>query len=362
MFFPHTSSILLFRNTRSSCYHVFISIVALTLILFLCMSNVYSAQATLSLNPNSESDLAGYKVYYGNSSGSYNFNVDAGNQRSYTISNLVEGEVYFFAATAYDFSGNESGYSNEVSYDVPTGSGSGNLAPDGTIDMPVGNQTINVGDSVNFTGTGTDPDYDILTYLWDFGDPEITDSTLEDPGFITFNTAGDFIVTFTVTDSLGLSDPTPTTRTITVVDVTTNNQLQITNLNVASGKAYQIVVDGLQNGARAYVDRKQHKYSAVPAALNGATYIKTANSDNKSKAASFLTFDVNQDVTVYVAHDDRITAKPSWLGTETTFDDIVISGNTFSIFASDYLAGTITLGNNQGGRKTNMYTVVIVGQ
>ncbi len=247
-----------------------------------------------------------------------------------------------------------------MSYDVPTGSGSGNLAPDGTIDMPVGNQTINVGDSVNFTGTGTDPDYDILTYLWDFGDPEITDSTFEDPGFITFNTAGDFIVKFTVTDSLGLSDPTPTTRTITVVDVTTNNQLQITNLNVASGKAYQIVVDGLQNGARAYVDRK-HKYSAVPEGLNGATYIKTANSDNKSKAASFLTFDVNQDVTVYVAHDDRITTKPSWLGAETV-DEIVISGNTFSIFASDYLAGTITLGDNQGGKKTGMYTVVIVGQ
>ncbi len=70
MFSSHTSSILLFRNTRSSYYHhqVFISLVALTLILFLCMSNVYSAQATLSWNPNTESDLAGYKVYYGNSS------------------------------------------------------------------------------------------------------------------------------------------------------------------------------------------------------------------------------------------------------------------------------------------------------
>ncbi len=64
MFFSHTSSILLFRNTRSSYYQALISLVALTLILFLCTSNVYSAQATLSWNPNSESDLAGYKVYY----------------------------------------------------------------------------------------------------------------------------------------------------------------------------------------------------------------------------------------------------------------------------------------------------------
>ena len=121
MFSSHTSSILLFRSTRSSYHQILISLVALTLILFLCMSNVYSAQATLSWNPNSESDLAGYKVYYGNSSGFYSSSIDAGSQTSYTISNLVEGEIYFFAATAYDFSGNESGYSNEVSYAVPSG-------------------------------------------------------------------------------------------------------------------------------------------------------------------------------------------------------------------------------------------------
>jgi hypothetical protein len=116
MIFPHTSSILV-RNTRSS-YHVFISLVAITLILFLCISNVYSAQATLSWNPNSESDLAGYKIYYGNASRTYHTNVDVGNVTSYTVSSLEEGKMYFFAATAYDTSNNESGYSNEVSYDV----------------------------------------------------------------------------------------------------------------------------------------------------------------------------------------------------------------------------------------------------
>jgi len=134
MIFSHTSSIL-FRNTRS-CYHVFISLVALTLILLLCTSNVYSAQATLSWNPNSESDLAGYKVYYGNSSRTYSQAYgngdDAGNQTGYTISNLVEGEIYFFAATAYDFSGNESGYSSEVSYDVPITSLPGDMTPPST--------------------------------------------------------------------------------------------------------------------------------------------------------------------------------------------------------------------------------------
>ena len=45
-----------------------------------------------------------------------------------------------------------------------------NQEPNGAIDTPVGNQTINVGDSIDFTGTGTDPDNNLpLTFDWDFG-------------------------------------------------------------------------------------------------------------------------------------------------------------------------------------------------
>ena len=40
---------------------------------------------------------------------------------------------------------------------------------------------------------------------------------MEDPGLVQFNTEGVYTVTFTVTDSLGLPDPTPATRTVTVL-------------------------------------------------------------------------------------------------------------------------------------------------
>jgi PKD repeat protein len=91
-----------------------------------------------------------------------------------------------------------------------------NQVPNGTIDTPSGDVTITAGQSVNFTGTGSDPDNNLpLTYLWDFGGGA-TNSTQEDPGNVTFNTAGIYTVTFTVTDSLGLADPTPDTRIITV--------------------------------------------------------------------------------------------------------------------------------------------------
>ncbi len=71
---------------------------------------------TVSWDQNSEEDLSGYKIYYGTSSGSYNEALDVGNKTSFIINNLVIGTTYFFAVTAYDFSGNESNFSNEVNF------------------------------------------------------------------------------------------------------------------------------------------------------------------------------------------------------------------------------------------------------
>ena len=69
---------------------------------------------TASWAPNSEADLAGYKLYIGTASGVYSRIVDVGNVTSYTIA-LAKGVTYFFAVTAYDKSGNESTPSAEIS-------------------------------------------------------------------------------------------------------------------------------------------------------------------------------------------------------------------------------------------------------
>ncbi len=58
-------------------------------------------------------DLAGYKLYYGTSSGSYTISVDVGNVESSLVMGLTSGTTYYFAVTAYNQIGNESGYSNE---------------------------------------------------------------------------------------------------------------------------------------------------------------------------------------------------------------------------------------------------------
>jgi hypothetical protein len=70
---------------------------------------------TLAWDPNTEPDLGGYKVYYGTSSGTYGVPLNVGNVTTYTLVNLPQGQTYFVSVTAYDKSGNESVYSNEVS-------------------------------------------------------------------------------------------------------------------------------------------------------------------------------------------------------------------------------------------------------
>ena len=83
-------------------------------------SKAHAAQVTLAWDASTDPNIAGYKVYYGNASGSYPTVVDAGKQTSCTVTNLSEGMAYYFAVTEYDKSSQESGYSNEVVYAPPS--------------------------------------------------------------------------------------------------------------------------------------------------------------------------------------------------------------------------------------------------
>ncbi len=87
------------------------------ILLFPCF--LFAETATVSWDPNTENDLSGYKIYYGPSSINYDNVIDVGNTTSFTINGLVAGVIYFFVVTAYDFSGNESGFSKEVNF-TPT--------------------------------------------------------------------------------------------------------------------------------------------------------------------------------------------------------------------------------------------------
>ena len=75
---------------------------------------VKAAEVGLTWDANAESDLAGYKIYYGTSSGNYSHSIDVGSTTAYTLTDLDAGVTYYLAATAYDADYNESGFSKEL--------------------------------------------------------------------------------------------------------------------------------------------------------------------------------------------------------------------------------------------------------
>lgn len=114
---------LLFKGVKGMFQRIktFIWITLIGLILALPLV-AYAGEATISWQaPTTDSDgseltdLAGYKLYYGTTTGDYTQSVDVGSMTTYTVTGLTDGETYYFAATSYDTSGNESGYSNEAS-------------------------------------------------------------------------------------------------------------------------------------------------------------------------------------------------------------------------------------------------------
>jgi hypothetical protein len=79
-----------------------------------------TSSATLTWNPNTDADLAGYKIYRATQSGTYGAalaTVPTGTI-SYQATGLSANTTYFFVITAYDNAGNESPFSNEVSKSI----------------------------------------------------------------------------------------------------------------------------------------------------------------------------------------------------------------------------------------------------
>lgn len=89
------------------------------------VSVAHGATVRISWNGNGESDLAGYKVYYGMASGSYSNIINAGLNTGADIPGLMAGVTYYFAVTAFDASNNESGFSQEAHATIPEQLGDG---------------------------------------------------------------------------------------------------------------------------------------------------------------------------------------------------------------------------------------------
>ncbi len=156
------------------CWERFLFLQAI-LSLSLCVLPVFvpgaqAGEVTLAWDDNQEPDLAGYRIYYGEATRSYSCHHDVGRMTHHTIVGLEAGMTYYFAATAYDRYGNESGFSEELVYRIPPANhppmaAEGSLAAvnrapvaqNGTLSTPQGTRA-------NRVLIASDPDGDSLTY------------------------------------------------------------------------------------------------------------------------------------------------------------------------------------------------------
>ena len=129
-----------------------------------------------------------------------------------------------------------------------------------------------------------------------------------------------------------------------------------------SGPAAAVRVrQAAKDGAKIYADR-DFVFAGLPARLQEADWVQTANADKLYSAVDLLDFAVSVEATVYVAHDRRLP-EPDWLShlfkaTAMTFD---INHQPMNIYERHVHSGeSLTLGSNTEDRRLtacNMYVV-----
>jgi len=135
--------------------------------------------------------------------------------------------IYVISLTVSDNQGNTDPTPAQVTVTVTNTPTPVNLPPNGTITHDngtgatgsTGNISINTGGTVVFDGNATDPENNPVTYSWSFpANVTAPASPGGSPFNVSFPTAGVFVISLTVSDNQGNTDPTPAQVTVTVTD------------------------------------------------------------------------------------------------------------------------------------------------
>jgi len=232
------------------------------------------------------------------------------------------------------------------------------VPPTGAITSPSNNVTITAGQSVYFSGSGSDPDGTVTAYAWTFSGGNPSTSSLATPGNVIYSSPGSFTATLTVTDNAGLTDPNPPTRTITVnpapdFSISASPSSQSTTQGGNAGYTVSVSplngftdtvnfsVSGLPSGASA---------SFVPASVSGSgssTLTVTTSASTPvgtytlsvSGATATLNHSVNVTLNVNSAGDFALSASPTTLAVSRGSS----GSDTVTVSALQGFTGTVSL-------------------
>ena len=238
-----------------------LSVLGALFLALLPLNALATGNISLAWDPSSTTNLAGYNIYYGVASLAYTNMVSAGTATSITISNLVEGTTYYFAATAYDTAGLESDYSAEVSglvsANVPNQVPTLDALVNVTINENAGLQTVTLSgissgaitevQTLAVTATSSNPGI--------VPNPTVTYTSPNTAGSLTFtpvtSAVGSAIITVSVNDGGASNNIVSRSFTITVNPVNQPPTLNaLANVTINENAGLQTVnLSGISSGA-----------------------------------------------------------------------------------------------------------------
>jgi len=342
-------------------------VVAIALVFGAGIGTAAAGSVVLAWDANTEPDLSGYKLYYGTASRTYGTPITVGNLLTYTATGLTDGLPYYFAVTAYDTVGNESGYSNEVVFPVPS-----------LVEINL------VGNAVSIVDGDTTPSTADFT---DFGGADLTGATvvrtftIQNTGTDALSLSGSPLVAVSGANAADFTVTTLPATPVAAAGTTTfsvtfdpsaagirNATLTIAN-NDSNENPYDFAIRGTGNAPEinlvgngvSIVDGDTTPSTADftdfgSADLSGATVVRTFTIQNTGTSALSLSGSPRVVVSGANAADFTVTTyttTPVAVGGITTFSI------TFDPSAAGTRAATLTIANNDSNE--NPYDFAIRG-